>query len=424
MNNPQNPFIYGPPVPPEKFIGRETEVDHILERLANPYNRGGSMVSGPSGIGKTSLLHYLYAEDTRKRWAGLNPDVSHFTYIPTHFIVPFSETEFWGFLFGELEDWLGSTSGMEKIIDSLDLRTPPSRFDVSRFFTQLGRKKNKFIVVLLDGFDLLMREINKDDSEDRLGFLHTLQSLLNLPAPRGFSLITSSERDLYDLFENVPWFGSGFCNTMAHLPLGPFNEAQIDTLINSYLAGAVITFDDKDRNNLKQASSGYPKKLQQAAHRLFEEKVKGKKEMATPGAEPFALMVLTQAVSFLFDEARKILDERRQRRQETEEPDDTVALPDGAEESTKETILDLKPTSLDQETQEEINHLLELIKIQRDHRRKAEVKINKLGGILFVPPNVRVELENAEDEILKHTQKLKKLLEKVYNQPIYIDGLE
>jgi hypothetical protein len=141
-------------------------------------------------------------------------------------------------------------------------------------------------------------------------------------------------------------------------------------------------------------------------------------------AEPFALMVLTQAVGFLFDEARKILAERRQRRQETEEPDDTVALPDGAEESSKETILELKPTNLDEETQEEINHLLELIKIQKDHRRKAEVKINKLGGILFVPPNVRVELENAEDEILKHTQKLKKLLEKVYGQPIYIDGLE
>jgi hypothetical protein len=135
-------------------------------------------------------------------------------------------------------------------------------------------------------------------------------------------------------------------------------------------------------------------------------------------------MVLTQAVSFLFDEARKILAERRQRRQELEKPDDTAALPAGVEGSTKETILELKPMNLDEEIQEEISHLLELIKIQRDHRRKAEVKINKLGGILFVPPNVRVELENAEDEILKHTQKLKKLLEKVYNQPIYIDGLE
>jgi hypothetical protein len=142
------------------------------------------------------------------------------------------------------------------------------------------------------------------------------------------------------------------------------------------------------------------------------------------GMQHFAMAILTRALDFLFDEARKILAERRQRRQEMEEADDTVALPDGVEESSKETILELKPANLDQETQEEVDHLLELIKIQRGHRRKAEVKINKLGGILFVPPNVRVELENAEDEILKHTQRLKKLLEKVYNQPIYIDGLE
>jgi len=41
-----------------------------------------------------------------------------------------------------------------------------------------------------------------------------------------------------------------------------------------------------------------------------------------------------------------------------------------------------------------------------------------------VPPDIRFELESAETEILKYSQRLKKLLEKVYNQPIYLDGLE
>lgn len=150
----------------------------------------------------------------------------------------------------------------------------------------------------------------------------------------------------------------------------------------------------------------------------------GKIKMTIPEQQQFAITVLTQAVGFLFDEARKILAERRQRRQEMQEPDDTAALPAGVEESDKETVLKLKPGNLDKQTQEEIDHLFKLIKIQTDHRRKAEIKINKLGGILFVPPNVRVELEHPEDEILKYTQRLKKLLEKVYNRPIYIDGLE
>lgn len=425
MRNYPNPFIYGPPVPSEKFIGREREVDIILDRLANPYNRGGSMVSGPSGIGKTSLLHYVFDEDTRQHWTELNSEVAHFVYIPTGFISPFSEIRFWEFLFGELEDWLASTAGMEKIIEAINAGKPPSRVNISRFFNKLANDRNKFVVVLLDGFDRLMGEINNHTPEAGLGFLHTLRSLLNLPSPRGFSLITSSELELYDLFENVPWFGSGFYSNMANLPLPPFNEAQIDALIDSYLAGTNIGFDDRERSALKKSSKGHPQQLQQAAFLLFEQKVlsKGETKMGMP-EQQFAVTVLTQAVGFLFDEARKILAERRQRRQEMEEPDDTVALPAGAEESAKEPILELKPSNLDEETQDEIDHLLKLIKIQQDHRRKAEVKINRLGGILFVPPNVRVELENAEDEILKHTQKLKKLLEKAYNQPIYIDGLE
>ncbi len=269
-SNTTNPFIYGPPIPPEKFIGRKREVDIILDRLENPYNRGGSMVSGRSGIGKTSLLHYLGAEQTRNRRVGLGPEVAHFVYMPMEFIFPFSEAKFWEYLFGEIEDWLGSESGMERIIKSLKAGSLPSRLDVSRFFTRLGADKNKFAIVLLDGFDLLMQQINEDESEAGLVFLHTLRALLNLPAPRGFSMITSSEFELYELFKNVPWFGSGFYSNMANLPLGPFNETEIDDLLDTYLDDTRINFSDDDRNHLKKTSLGHPKKLQQAAHLLFE----------------------------------------------------------------------------------------------------------------------------------------------------------
>lgn len=138
----------------------------------------------------------------------------------------------------------------------------------------------------------------------------------------------------------------------------------------------------------------------------------------------FSFMVLTQAVTFLFSEAKNILAERRRRRQEMDEADDLVSLPNGIEESDKDGVLKLRPVNFDEEIKKDIENILKIIEIQREHRRKAEIKINKLGGILFVPPNVRVELEYPEDELLKYSQKLKVLLEKVYDCPIYIDGLE
>lgn len=268
-----NPFIYGPPVPPEKFIGREREVDFILDRLANPYNRGGSAVSGRSGIGKTSLLHYLASNLARSRSNELNPETAHFAYIPLGFISPFSETGFWEYLFDELEDWLGANAGTGKIRQALEAGKPPSRYHISKFFETLGQEKNRFVVVLLDGFDLLISEI-KETGNKKAGeaFLQTLRSLLNLPAPRGFSLITSSEQELFELFKDFPLFGSAFYTNMATLPLEPFTPPKIETLLNTYLAGTGIEFDPVERQQLKEQSQGHPKKLQEAAYHLFEEK--------------------------------------------------------------------------------------------------------------------------------------------------------
>ncbi len=249
-------------------------MDVILDRLANPNNRGGSTVSGCCGLGKTSLLHYLLDDRTRARWPALHPDLAHFVYIPTGLIFPFSEMGFWEYLFNELNEWLGPTPEIDRIMNTLELGRLPSRVSITRFFTRLGEsEEKKFAVVLLDGFDLLMGEINKGGSEAGLGFLHTLRALLNLPAPRGFSLVTSSERELFDLFANVSWFGSGFYSNMANLPLAPFDNEQTGRLIDSYLAGTGLTFDASERESLVRASRGHPKRLQQAAYKLFEKKI-------------------------------------------------------------------------------------------------------------------------------------------------------
>ena len=62
-----NPFIYGKPVPPSHFVGREAVIDHCYNRLAGPV-RTSIAISGEHGIGKTSLLYFLKYLAEKEEW--------------------------------------------------------------------------------------------------------------------------------------------------------------------------------------------------------------------------------------------------------------------------------------------------------------------------------------------------------------------
>jgi len=141
-------------------------------------------------------------------------------------------------------------------------------------------------------------------------------------------------------------------------------------------------------------------------------------------APEIAAAVLKPAIDFLFGEFKRFLADIRERRQKRGELNDTGALLSGEEESTKEGILVLTPANWNEEMEKEVKHLLNLIRIHSEHRRNAETKISQRGGYYYVTPDVRAELESAEDAILDYTQRLKRLLERVYGQPIHIEGLE
>jgi predicted GTPase len=63
-----NPFIYGKPVPPKRFIGRRRAVQTLFSRLEH----GESVaVVGEPNIGKSSLLRYIRDEElARSRLVG------------------------------------------------------------------------------------------------------------------------------------------------------------------------------------------------------------------------------------------------------------------------------------------------------------------------------------------------------------------
>ena len=72
MTRQLNPFVYGNPVPPTHFIGRENIITNCYNKLAGPV-RTSIAISGEHGIGKTSLLHYLIYIAQQKQFDLFSP---------------------------------------------------------------------------------------------------------------------------------------------------------------------------------------------------------------------------------------------------------------------------------------------------------------------------------------------------------------
>lgn len=278
-----NPFLYKARVPPSRFIGRRQVVKIILDRLANPSSQGGSAISGMPGIGKTSLLQYLGSSYIYKGWPELAPERVNFVYVPSFFMVPFSVTKFWHYLFANLAQWQANQfkQQVNNLLQILQKGSPPHIHHlIDSLFKLMGQEQ--LVVVLLDNFDRILKQIqpeaigakrNKEQTE-YLAFLGTIAALLNLPAPRGFSMIVASEQPLHNLLAGNQFidFGSALYNNMVSLCLGPFSKVECEELLDMYLEETGINFETHERDALYRNSGGYPAKFQEAAFNLFEEK--------------------------------------------------------------------------------------------------------------------------------------------------------
>ncbi|WP_152976773.1 hypothetical protein [Herpetosiphon geysericola] len=138
--------------------------------------------------------------------------------------------------------------------------------------------------------------------------------------------------------------------------------------------------------------------------------------------EGLANPILMQGVTFLFNEVKEILAERRKSRADRKEPDDTPVPSTGLQ--TVEEVLNLKPKEVRlNDINEEIKHCINMIEQYRKNQRYAEAAIQQFGNIFQAPPIKRSELEDAEKSIQEYAQRLKNTIEKVYGHKISIVGL-
>ena len=152
--------------------------------------------------------------------------------------------------------------------------------------------------------------------------------------------------------------------------------------------------------------------------------------------DPNQLPILLKAIDFVFDEGRKILEERRERRKmnetpqnsENQEPVEPVVkpvkeIPALAPEPEKEveTKQDLLSSRIDeilwQSHELDVKHLVKLLETYSGNYRLAKEQYAKWGSEL-VPSIIVHRLTDAENSMIDTIKQLEIILSKVYKKDI------
>jgi hypothetical protein len=144
--------------------------------------------------------------------------------------------------------------------------------------------------------------------------------------------------------------------------------------------------------------------------------------------DPTQLPILLKAIDFVFEEGRKILDERRERRKnsdnspnsENQEPAKDIVLPDPQEKN--EIKQDLLASKIDeilwQNHEMEVKHLVKLLETYSHNYYLAKEQYARWGSAL-VPPIIMHNMTEAENSMIETIKRLEIILSKVYKKDIH-----
>jgi predicted Ser/Thr protein kinase len=261
-----NPFIYGKPVPPSHFVGREAVIDHCYNRLAGPV-RTSIAISGEHGIGKTSLLYFLKHLAEKEEWGRTYGHIL-FALLDCQAVKQFTPTRFWRRALDSLKEAVENPALRQQIDDLLEKPELDHTY-VKRLLRWLDQ--NGFsLILLLDSFTWIVKS-HGDEPARISGFLAGLRALTNQP-DYALTLITASREPLNllcaDIVKDYP--GSYFYNNFALEILEPFTPDEIKALLKRAEGSAADEFQYADVDFLSRVAGAHPALLQMAGFFLFE----------------------------------------------------------------------------------------------------------------------------------------------------------
>ncbi len=143
--------------------------------------------------------------------------------------------------------------------------------------------------------------------------------------------------------------------------------------------------------------------------------------------DPTQLPILMKAIDFVFEEGRKILEERRERRKmsdaipksETQEsPKELTTLkPEQAQEVKQDLLKSKIDELLWHNNEDEVEHLVRLLDTYSRNYYLAKEQYAKWGDAL-VPPIIMHNMTDAENSMIETLGRLETVLSKVYKKEI------
>ena len=146
--------------------------------------------------------------------------------------------------------------------------------------------------------------------------------------------------------------------------------------------------------------------------------------------DPIHIPILLKAIDFVFDEGRKILEERRERRKTSAAgtaaepgPDpEPVSEPEPADaQAANQSKQDLLTSKVDEilwkDHELEVQHLVRLLETYSRNYHLASEQYARWGSAL-VPPIIVHNMTEAENSMVETLKKLEDVLSKVYKKDI------
>jgi hypothetical protein len=143
--------------------------------------------------------------------------------------------------------------------------------------------------------------------------------------------------------------------------------------------------------------------------------------------DPTQLPILMKAIEFVFDEGRRILEERRERRKRLEPlpsaetggmpPDVAVREPEKEIEIKQDLLASRVDEILWQNHEQEVQHLVRLLETYSRNYHLAREQYAKWGDAL-VPPIIVNNLADSENSMIDTIKRLEMVLSKVYKKDI------